>query len=257
MAAQAPPPGKGASTDQRLDYLTSLITSVLAQGSETRALLEETRKLLTQSQERVVTLEHSVVKLSKEVRVLQDTVNSREQADRSLSVRVLGIQLTEEESNAPDPDKYIAKKVYDRILQPLLTGAKNNNLTKSIPTLSSTIASASRLGRHHPKGPAANSPIIITLQDSIIKSLLFRSKKNHLPSPTASEQASGIKYFLLAEDLIYPTFSALKLIREHKLVDRAWTVEGRIRFTRTDDKDKVKRVHKVSSVYDDIESILS
>ena len=248
-------PGKNASTDQRLEYLTTLVTSLVTQGAETRALLEETRNLLTKSQERVATLETTVTTLSKELRYVQTIVNNREQFDRSLLVRVIGLPPSEEESNSPDPDKFIAKKVYDRILQPILAGAKASGSIKSIPSLTSVITSATRHGRYNPKGPAANSPILITLQDSAIKSALFRAKKNHLPTPTASEQAAGTIRFLLAEDLTFPNFSKLKQLREHKKVDRAWSVEGKLRYTLIDDKDKI--VRKVASVFEDPESILS
>ena len=183
--------------------------------------------------------------LSKELRYVQTIVNNREQFDRSLLVRVIGLPPSEEESNSPDPDKFIAKKVYDRILQPILAGAKASGSIKSIPSLTSVITSATRHGRYNPKGPAANSPILITLQDSAIKSALFRAKKNHLPTPTASEQAAGTIRFLLAEDLTFPNFSKLKQLREHKKVDRAWSVEGKLRYTLIDDKDKI--VRKVAS----------
>ena len=255
MAPKAP--GKGATTDQRLDYLTSLLESVVIQGSETRALLEETRGLLTKEREKVTILEATVTSLKKEMRTLQDTVNFREQTSRSLVIRVLGIQSSEDETNAPDPDKYLAKKVYDSLLHPILAGAKNKNFIKSIPSLSNTIVKATRLGRFNARSPSSSSStpaVIITLTDPLLKSAIFRSKKQFLPSPSDAEKAAGIKYYLIAEDLTAPTFTKLRQLREHSKVDKAWTVEGRIRFTLTDDKDKM--VHKVSSVFADTESLL-
>jgi len=245
MAPNAP--GKGATTDQRLDYLTKLIESVVLQGSETRSLLEETRSLLTKEKEKVTILEAEVCGLKKDMRSLQDTVNFREQAARSLSIRVIGLPASEEEANAPDPDKFAAKKVYETILCPILNGAKAMNLIKSVPSLTNTISKAFRLGRFNPNS-SLSSPLIITLSDPLIKLAIFKAKKLHLP-PTADKT----KKYLIAEDLTPPTFSKLRELRDHKDVDKAWTVEGRIRYTLTEDKDKF--VHKLPSSYSDISSL--
>ena len=246
MAPSAP--GKGASTDQRLDYLTKLVESVVLQGSETRSLLEETRSLLTQEKAKVSALETVVGDLTKELRTLQDTVNSREQSSRSLMLRIVGLPSSEDEVNSPDPDKFLAKKIYETILQPILTGAKSKSLIKSVPTLSNTILKAYRVGKFGPK-PSPSSPIIVTLTDPSIKVAIFKAKKQFLPLPSEP----GAKRYLLAEDLTFPTFSKLKELRDHKDVDRAWTVEGRIRYTLLEDKDKF--VHKLPSSYSDVSSL--
>ena len=246
MAPNAP--GKGATTDQRLDYLTKLVESLVTQGVETRSLLEETRSLLTLEKEKVNILEHTVGDLKKDLRTLQDTVNFREQAARSLQVRIVGLPSSEDEDNAPDPDKYIAKKIYELILQPILNGAKSKSLIKSVPTLTNTISKAFRLGRHNSK-PSPSAPIVITITDPSIKTAIFRAKKQFMPQPSDP----GVKRYLLAEDLTFPTVTKLKELREHKDVDRAWSVEGRIRYTLLEDKDRF--VHKLPSSFADITSL--
>ena len=251
MAPNAP--GKSATTDQRLDYLTKLVESLVTQGAETRALLEETRSLLTLEKEKVTVLETSVSDIKKELRMLQETVNFREQNSRSLTIRLIGIASSEEELNAPDPDKYLAKKVYETILQPLLAGAKTMNFVKTVPSLTNTITKVTRQGRFNPKS-SPSSPVIITLSDHLIKTAIFRAKKLHLPQPSAAEKAAGTKWYLLAEDLTAPNFNKLRELREHQKVDRAWTVEGRLRYTLTDDKDKL--VHKLPSAYSDLSTII-
>ena len=82
---------------------------------------------------------------------------------------------------------------------------------------------------------------------------MFRAKKDALPYPSDGEKATGIKRFLLAEDLTPATFNFLRELREDSRVERAWTVDGRIRYTRVGDKDNF--VHKISSIFDPIDSI--
>jgi len=187
--------------------------------------------------------------MQKQMRSLQDTVNFREQNSRSLTIRLIGLASSEDEVNAPDPDKYLAKKVYESIIQPLLAGAKTLNLIKTIPSLANSLTKVTRMGRFNPKS-SPSSPIIINLTDPAIKTAIFRAIKQYLPQPSAAEKTAGTKWYLLAEDLTAPNFNKLRELREHKNVDRAWTVEGCLRYTLTDDKDKL--VYKLPSAFSDL-----
>jgi hypothetical protein len=90
---------------------------------------------------------------------------------------------------------------------------------------------------------------------SNIKTAIFSTKKEALPKPTDAEKSSGLKYFLLVEDLTPPTFAFLKMLKEDKRVSRAWTVDGMIKFIKEGDKDNI--IHKVRSIYDPIDKLFS
>jgi hypothetical protein len=64
-----------------------------------------------------------------------------------------------------------------------------------------------------------------------------------------------VRKITISEDLPSDTFSLLKTLREDKRVSRAWTVEGHIKYIKAGDADNI--VHRVKSIYDTVESILS
>jgi hypothetical protein len=100
---------------------------------------------MSQMQNKVVVLEDNVAKLNKQVYDLQNIVNTREQELKSLSVRVTGFPFTEEEKASTD-GKFLSKKIYDRILLPVLNQAKTKNHIERVPTVANTIQSCFRVG---------------------------------------------------------------------------------------------------------------
>ena len=91
--------------------------------------MEET---LTAQQTKITTLEGEVSTLNKKVYQLENMLNLREQERRGLTIRVSGLPFMEEEKAATD-SKFLSKKVYERILQPLLVQAKASNFIDKIP----------------------------------------------------------------------------------------------------------------------------
>ena len=62
-----------------------------------------------------------------------------------------------------------------------------------------------------------------------------------------------MKRYVMVEDLTSPTYSLLKELQDHSGVAKAWTIEGRIRFTRV---DKPNEIIKIKSVFTHIEKII-
>ena len=58
----------------------------------------------------------------------------------------------------------------------------------------------------------------------------------------------------MVEDLTSPTYSLLKAMKDHPDVSKAYTIEGRIRYSKVDKPDFIL---KVKSVFEPIEKILS
>jgi hypothetical protein len=106
---------------------------------------------------------------------------------------------------------------------------------------------------HHSK-PSAPPIIIIKLCSPQIRLAILRHKKLNTPAPSSADRAAGCKGFFISEDITQPTAKLLKELNDDDRVERAWTVEGRIRFIRAGDKDR--RIVKVKSVFDSISTIL-
>ncbi len=74
-----------------------------------------------------------------------------------------------------------------------------------------------------------------------------------MPSPTQEEKDIGIVRFSIVEDLTPQAYSKLKELIKEEAVEKAWTVNGRIKFLVRGSK----KIHTVISVYDQITEILA
>jgi TolA-binding protein len=70
--------------------------------ANTQSQLFKMKQLLTSNQTRIIQLEDQVTGLNGEVKQLKKLVNSREQQSRNLTVRILGLPVTEDEVNGLD-----------------------------------------------------------------------------------------------------------------------------------------------------------
>jgi hypothetical protein len=208
---------------------------------------------MSQVQAKVVALEDNVQRLNKQVYDLQNIVNTREQELRGLSVRVNGFPFTDEEKASTD-GKFLAKKLYDRILLPVLNQAKSKNHIERVPNISNTIHSCYRVGATAARtGTGTPPPIIIKLASDMVKLAIVRNKRQATPAPSQAEKDLGILRFNIAEDLTPPCFKLLKDLQRNEDVGKVWTVDGRIRWMFKDSNV----IHRVKSVFDSVDSIIS
>jgi hypothetical protein len=246
MADKFTPPPPNASMEENIRFLIQAAVN-------TNLQLVETKALLVTNQERLTTAETKITKLESEVKQLKETVNHREQLARSLCVRVINLPVADDEINSLGPAAATAKLVYERIIRPLLTAAKTKAKISSVPTLPNVINKAFRVAR--PSTSSLPPPIIVHLLSHNIKSTIFIMKKEAMPRLSDAERAQFQKRLLLTEDLTPPTFAFLKQLKGDDRVSRAWTVEGQIRYIKEGDANNI--IHKVRSVYDDIDSLFS
>ena len=210
-------------------------------------------KEISEVKERMEVVEGDVKYAFKEIYQLRDTVNTMDQANRSLSIRIAGLPTTADEVR-PDAAKATARNAYDRIIKPLLSHAKDKAFISKIPTINNTIISATRMKS---KNASLSKPttILIKLASHSIKAALFKSKREALPQPMGSEVEAGLRRFHLAEDLTQVTLDFLKELREHQSVERAWTTDGEVRYTKKGDPTNF--VFKVKSISSNINTLLS
>ena len=208
---------------------------------------------LSEQQVRVAKLETEVSGLSEEVAILKNIVNSHEQQSRSTIIRISGFPLTEDEKLSKISSVLIAR-VFDRIIGPILTLAASNGLMDFAPTAANTIAACYRIGNPAAVASASSPPpLIVKLRSSELRVNILKCKREAVFGPTEAEKAKGCKFFMIAEDLTQPAFKKLKELKSREEVAKAWSVEGRLLFSLTGSKI----VNRVSSVFDNIEVILS
>jgi hypothetical protein len=195
--------------------------------------------------ERVAEVEGDLKNAFTEIYSLKDQVNNLEQRERALTIRVFGLPTSSDEA--------ASKVAYDRILRPILIAAKENSLVTSVPTIANVISEAYRL-KPKPNAPARPPPLVVKLVSHSIKVAIFKSKKNATPKPSQAEIDSGITRFHLAEDLTPDTYEFLLTLRQHEKIERAWTTDGQVRYIKKNDSTGF--VHKVKSIYDNINTML-
>ncbi len=97
-------------------------------------------------------------------------------------------------------------------------------------------------------------PIIIKLCSKQLRLAILKNKKTSIPAPTTLERNAGIKRFVLVEDLTPPTYKKLTELLGDDRVEKAWSVEGRLRFVLMGNDKGVK---KVKSVFDSVDQIVT
>jgi hypothetical protein len=207
-----------------------------------------------------------IVNLQSELISVKTTLNARDQQSRYRSIKLSGLPISEEEAGTSDADlpKLLSKKVYERILLPILAAAKDKKEIDTIPTMAKCIDEIYRTkswSNSKPSStpgasfePPAPPTIIIKLFSPAIRLAILRNKKENIPSPTPAERSAGSVGFFIAEDLTPLTFKLLRDFQRHQGVDKAWTVDGRIRYVRAGDPDR--KVYKVKTIFDPVSDII-
>jgi len=237
--AEIAPPGPNATIDHKLDYLIQLSVNT---AKEVTSLKQSVDAL----QVRVSAAETDIGSSQAEIKLLKNSVNRLEQANRNLTIRIMGV--------LPADGEYAAKVAYDRVLKPILAKAKDCNKINTIPQLATVISEAYRARPRSADNamstdrPAYPPHIIVKLTSSLYKTVLFSTKKDGLPLPSEAERAAGIRRLGMVEELTPLTFKYLKSLRECSQVNRAWTINGQILYTLNNDPQNT--VRRVSSLFE-------
>ena len=191
-----------------------------------------------------------------EITDLKSQLNTIQQGERSCNLRVLGLDVPAEDIAALGPSKAIMKKVYDRLIKPVLVAAKAKNVLDTVPKIDTVLASAHMAGKpiRDAQGRTLPAPIIVKFQSPELRNVVLKHKKASLPEPSAAERAAGIRKFLLAEDLTKANLDLFKRLIDDKRIGTVWTIGGCARFVLADDADK--HVHKAASPFLSVDQIV-
>jgi len=257
-----------SSSDAKLDALIASVDALTRSQQELLRSQEDTKSLLETSLQRVVKLEQDVSSISanqaastahlaahdKDILSLKIASNANEQLMKSSNIRILGYPVLDEETTAAaDGGRLLRDKIFSRVIGPILDSAVRDRFILSPVPAQEAILKIYRAGRISAGSKSSPPPIVVTLSSPLIRQTIFRYKSKSLPVPNTVEKAAGAKRYYIVEDLTKPTHRLLKLLQGHDSVDKVWTIDGLLRFTKTGDDT----IHRVNNVFESIENILT
>jgi hypothetical protein len=170
-------------------------------------------------------------------------------------IRVSGLSVSDSDMNQHGFEKAIIKRVYDRIVKPILSVAKNNGDIDSVPTMLNVLEQGFIVskGSKDKQGRVLPPILAVRFTNRFLRNTVMRLRRDHMPAPSDAERAAGISRYYVNEDLTSDTAQKVKELRSNDLVERVWTIDGRIRFTRPGDNSVIK----LGSPYVSLEKALS
>ena len=179
--------------------------------------------------------EKIVQNLTNDVEKISTEINNREQHHCNSSIRIFGLEIND--SDAKDPIS-TSGVIYNKLLKPILELTVNDETLEKIPNMLELIEYAHVLPSCKiPITGKKISPIICRFQSRLMKSIIFRNKKQFLSSsPT-------MKSIFITEDLTAANFKKLFALKNDDTIPSAWSMGGRIFF-----KEKSEPEHQTNCI---------
>ena len=157
-----------------LDIIMATLVEAL---EESRQYKEEIKQLNI----KISTLEKDNLTTKKELRYVKESANRYELSARSLTVRILGLQVSQEEAstdNINKRNKIAVKNAFNRFLKPILNAAKTKGLLTAVPQINTAIAEGFRLNSNtkDKRGNPYPAPLLIKLTDMSYRKAIFTAK---------------------------------------------------------------------------------
>jgi hypothetical protein len=180
-----------------------------------------------------------------EVNNIKESVNRLDQDARACVVRISGLNVSEADMNQHGFEKSIIKKVYDRIVKPVLSVAKTNGDLDSVPTMLNVLEQGYIVSRGGKDKQGRVMPPILAVRftNRFLRNTVMRLRREHMPSPSDAEKAAGVSRYYINEDLTPDTARKVKELRGSALVERVWTIDGRIRLVKVGDPNTVIKLN--------------
>ena len=188
-------------------------------------------------------------KQSDEIRSLKSSHHKREQRLRSNTARLFNFPYAVGESL--ENFKSLTGKVYDRVIKPTLVAAKAAGDICTVPQQQTAIENCFRVYHGEVTADKPPPPVVIRLAGPNIKFAVMKNRRC-VPLPSDGERKSGLRNFILVEDLTPEAHGLLKALKQDSRTEKVWSVNGTVHFTRPG----VPGYCKVRSVFDTVDSIL-
>ena len=185
-----------------------------------------------------------------EVKTLKTSHNMREQRLRATKLRLFNFPVNDGESI--DNYRPLAARVYEKIVRPALVAAKAAGDIGTVSQQQNCMEACFRVfSPREPSPGSAPPPVIIRLASNSLKFAVMKNRKQ-IPAPGDSDRRSGIKRYILVEDLTPEAHSLLKAMQKDSRTDKVWTLNGTIHFSRPG----VEGFSKVKNIFDTLDVIL-
>ena len=222
-----------------LNDLGKMLEKLHEDSSETKKEVENINKKLDKIMSNSAVHQEKIVELCAAAQKQAVKINQMEQHNRNECLKITGLVLKENEKRS---NHTVKASAYENVLRPLLELAAEDtedDLSK-VPDLHSLVKNAHILPK--PKSAPVDSPnpVILRLNAVDLRGKLFKYKKRF----TASHPT--INFY---EDLTRVNSLALLRTREREDVDKAWTRNGLILFTKCDDNRTTKKIHRLQDPF--------
>jgi hypothetical protein len=176
---------------------------------------------------------------------LTEKVNRLEQSMRANSLRIHGLPITS--STLPTAVPGI---VFKEIITPIFEAAQRcGDLPPAhAPSMHFTLSHALAIPS---KKNSPSSPVIVKFYSEFIRSLVFKHKRDALPTTTDLSSNLVRPKYSIYEDLTASNHSLLHSFADDPRVKSAWSFSGQIRF-KTHSSDTVYKATSLSDTFDKI-----
>jgi hypothetical protein len=223
-----------AEMNAKLDRLCGVIQQIADIDTAVKSLVQDNAKLRAE-----------IAIRDEKIQQLSDHVNRIDQATRSTSLRILGLQVTTQSSPAQ-----VFDAVYKDILEPILEAAKNSGDITPQTSLPPHFLIVNAFAIPAKKN-SASSPVIVKLHSEFIRSLVFKHKKATLPTVLDTSSNRVRNKFSIFEDLAPATHAQFRALSEDIRVKSVWSYGGQVRF-KCHDSEQVYKAKSLADTFDTI-----
>ena len=176
-----------AALSALVEYSVTSLKEIISNNRvELLAKLEEVQMLRTE----LTVVKNQSAAQGAEILELKTKVNEFEQSSKSKSIRVFGIIVPKEEEEALGANRAAIKRVYDKVIKPILVVAKAKNMIDAVPQLNNCVAEG-YCARLPPKaGKSGPPPPCVIKFVSDIRDVILKLKKDNTPPPLPGGESS-------------------------------------------------------------------
>ena len=236
-----------ATDSAKLDLILASVNNLNTSVNSLNSKFDKLEAKVTVIESKVATQDLVISDLQSQLTKLKTSCNIRDQESRSSVFHIFNFPTSEAE--VADGNKGLSSKIYEKVLKPIRTAAKNKGELAALPQLQTVMADWFRI--RAPNHAAADSPpptVVFKLSSSLYKTVIMKNKKDNIP------QVANSSPIFITEDLTPDTHRRMMDIKQDKRVAKVWTVNGQIRLTL---HSAPSRVVNIKSAYGDIEKLLS
>ena len=231
---------KLAAIDSRLEFICGKLEQMNVLDAKLTNLQQENTAL----RQEVSSLRVEIEKKDDHITALTDQVNRLDQAARSTSVRIFGLDVTTTTSSTD-----LRAAVYTNIIQPILETAKESGdiPSSALPHPHLLIDNVFVL----PTKKNTPPPVILKLSSQYLRNLIFAHKKTALPKLLDLATNKQRNKFSIYEDLSPGNYAVFRSFADDQRVRSVWSYGGQVRF-KVHDSEQFFKVRSINDTFDSL-----